>query len=88
MASLISVVAVVLLLCVSISVTVRAVAVMVVMVAMAVTVVRGGNGHLKVVPGHVGEDSVLEVTSEETLLREGVSVLLGVHSPSIMNGSF
>ena len=50
---------------------------------VAVSVVLGGEKSLLgVVPTHVGEGSVLDVTSEETLLGEGGGVLLRVDSPS------
>ena len=47
------------------------------------TVVVGrSNGHLKVVPGQISEDTVLDVASEVPFLRERIPILLGVHSPS------
>ena len=50
--------------------------------SMTVTVVGGSNGNLEIVPRHVGEDPVLDVASQVSLLGKRVSVLLGVHSPS------
>ena len=53
--------------------------------SMAVTMTMVGwlakQGLLGVVVGHVGEHAVLEVTTEETLLRERHCVLKRVHSP-------
>ncbi len=49
---------------------------------MTVTVVGGDNGNLEIVPRHVGEDPVLDVAPQVSLLGKRVSVLLRVHSPS------
>ena len=62
---------------VGIVVTVR-----VVMISVVAVVVRGSDCHLEVVPSHISENTVLDVTSQQTLLGEGVAILLGVDSPS------
>ena len=47
-------------------------------------VVLGGGEHLLgVVPSHIGEDAVLDVTSEQSLLGEWDGKLLGIQSPSV-----
>ena len=54
--------------------------------SMAVTVIVVSSrcdGNLEVVPCEIREHTVLDVASEVSLLRERISVLLGVHSPSI-----
>ena len=55
---------------------------MVVFVVNAMTVGRtteaGGQG----VPGNICEDAVLDVAAQVALLRKGITILLGIHSPS------
>ena len=70
------------------SVAVRIVTVSVTVAVVMPMVVRRSDRHLEVVPRHVSEDSVLDVASEVPLLGQGVSVLLGVHSPSRPKLSF
>lgn len=53
-------------------------------VTVAMAVVSGGEKRgLRPMVGSVGEHSILDVASEETLLGEGHSVLKGVVSPAI-----
>ena len=66
-----------------VAVVVSPVTVRIVTMTVAVTVVGRCDCHLEVVPCHVGEHTVLDVTSEVTLLREGIAILLRVHSPSM-----
>ena len=51
-------------------------------VVTVTVVLRGEKSLLGVIPTHVGEGSVLDVASEETLLGERGGVLLRVDSPS------
>ena len=53
-----------------------------VMVISVVTVMRRSYGHLEVVPCHICENTVLNVSSQQTLFGERVAVFLGVDSPS------
>ena len=46
---------------------------------------RGKECLLGVMPSHVGEDSVLDVTTEDTLLGKRDSVFSRVDSPSVGN---
>ena len=64
----------VVLIMMSISVVVSSAMVSVVAV-MVVSMVRRGNGHLEVVPSEVCEHTVLDVTTQVSLLGERVSVL-------------
>ena len=50
--------------------------------AMTVIVVSRCDSDLEVVPCEISEHTVLDVASEVPLLRQRISVLLGVHSPS------
>jgi nickel-dependent lactate racemase len=64
------------------SVLVLSVAFAVTFVVTVVTVGRRGEGHLSIVPGEVGENTILNIASEESLLAHGVSVLSRVDSPA------
>ncbi len=56
--------------------------VIVVTMPVTMTMMSGCERLLSVVPGHIREDAILDVASEETLFAEGRGILLGVDSPS------
>ena len=68
---------------VSVGVVVSSLTMSIMSMAMTVVVVSRCDSDLEVVPCEIREHTVLDVASEVTLLRERISVLLGVHSPSI-----
>ena len=49
---------------------------------VTMTMMSGCERLLSVVPGHISEDAILDVASEETLLAEGRGILLRVDPPS------
>ena len=51
-------------------------------VAVMTVMVRWCKEGLSVVPSHIAENAVLDVTSEKSLFAEGCGVLLGVYSPA------
>lgn len=67
----------------SVVVSIAMVSIVAMVVISVVSVVGGRNGHLEVVPSEVCENTVLDVTTQVSLLGQRISVFFRVNSPSI-----